>query len=88
MGSNLYGLLPKSISCFDKLSMSGKVTSFQHIAVRPEPVEGQTVGLGNSPFILDTAGWRKVSTRFLLKQTETKVENKDLSPISIRHRSW
>jgi hypothetical protein len=43
------GLLLKSISCFDKLSMSGKVTSFQHIAVRPEPVEGQTVSLDNSP---------------------------------------
>jgi hypothetical protein len=39
-------------------------------------------------FILDIAGWRKVSTRFLLKQTETKVKDKDLSPISIRHRSW
>jgi hypothetical protein len=35
--------------CFDKLSMFGKVTRFQHITVRPEPVEGQTVGLGNSP---------------------------------------
>jgi hypothetical protein len=43
------GLLPKPISCFDKLSMIGKVTSFQHNTVHPEPVEGQTVGLGNSP---------------------------------------
>jgi len=47
--SNVNGLLPKSISCFDKLSMSGKVTGFQHITVRPEPVEGQKIGLGNSP---------------------------------------
>jgi hypothetical protein len=47
------GLLPKAISCFDKLSMSGKVTWFQHIAVRPEPVEGQTVRFGNSPLTFD-----------------------------------
>ncbi len=33
--------------------MSGKVTCFQHITVRPEPVEGQTVGLGNSPSIFN-----------------------------------
>jgi hypothetical protein len=43
------GLLPKSISCFDKLSMNGKVVRFQHTTVRPEPVEGQTVRFGNSP---------------------------------------
>ncbi len=47
------GLLLKSISCFDKLGMSGKVTWFQHITVRPESrpggTEGQTVGLGNNP---------------------------------------
>jgi hypothetical protein len=42
--------------CFDKLSMSGKVMRFQHITVRPEPVEGQTVGLGNSPCRRDTIG--------------------------------
>jgi hypothetical protein len=36
----VYMLLPKSISCFDKLSMSGKVKWFRHITVRPEPVEG------------------------------------------------
>jgi hypothetical protein len=73
MGSALDGLLPKSISCFDKpvlselftlrepqgerrvegLSMSGKLKCFQHFTVRPEPVEGQTVGLGNSPLTLD-----------------------------------
>ena len=67
--SNVNGLLPKSISCFDKpvlsepftlrqaqgerrvegLSMTGKVTWFRCITVHPEPVEGQTVGLGNSP---------------------------------------
>jgi hypothetical protein len=35
--------------------MSGKPKWFQHITVRPEPVEGETVGLGNSPFILDFA---------------------------------
>ena len=29
--SRINGLLPKSISCFDKLSMNGKVTWFQHI---------------------------------------------------------
>jgi len=29
--------------------MIGKVTKFQHITVRPEPVEGQTADLGNSP---------------------------------------
>jgi len=29
--------------------MSGKVKWLQHITVRPEPVEGQMVGLGNSP---------------------------------------
>lgn len=29
--------------------MTGKVKWFQHITVRPEPVEGQIVGLGNSP---------------------------------------
>jgi hypothetical protein len=28
--------------------MSGKVTGFQHITVRPEPVEGKMFGLGNS----------------------------------------
>jgi hypothetical protein len=47
--SDEYGLLPKLITCFDKLSMNGKITSFQYITIRPEPVEGQTVGLGNSP---------------------------------------
>jgi hypothetical protein len=26
LGSNVYGLLPKSVLCFDKLSMNGKVT--------------------------------------------------------------
>jgi len=46
---SISGLLPKPISCFDKLSMSGKLKCFQHITVRPEPVEGQTIGLGNSP---------------------------------------
>ena len=44
-GSNLGGLLPKSILCFDKLSTNGKVIGFQHITVRPEVVEGVTVGL-------------------------------------------
>jgi hypothetical protein len=29
--------------------MSGKVKWFEHPTVRPEPVEGQTVGLGNNP---------------------------------------
>jgi hypothetical protein len=30
--------------------MSGKVKWFQHITVRPEPVEGQMVGFDNSLF--------------------------------------
>ncbi len=51
----LKGLLRKSIWCFDKLSMNGKVTWFQHTTVRPEPVEGWTVDLGNSPWRCDPA---------------------------------
>ena len=58
--SNVNRLLPKSISCFDpsallgtgKLSMSGRLTLFQHITIHPEPVEGQMVTLGNSPLKL------------------------------------
>ena len=32
-------------------------------------------------FILDIAGWITASTRLLLKQTERKVKDKDLTPI-------
>ncbi len=32
-------------------------------------------------FILDIAGWIRTSMRFLLKQTERKVKDKDLTPM-------
>ena len=33
--------------------MSGKVTCFKHITDRPEPVEGQTVGLASISTVLE-----------------------------------
>jgi len=39
-------------------------------------------------FILDIAGWRRDSMRFLLKQTESKVKDKDLTPIVFVLAGW
>ena len=39
-------------------------------------------------FILDIAGWRRDSMRFLLKQTESKVKDKDLTPIVFVQRAY
>jgi hypothetical protein len=52
------------ILCFDKLSMNGKITSFQRTTVRPEPVEGQSVCLGNSPLSFGFAKARNDKGRF------------------------
>jgi len=42
--SMIHRLLKNSISCFDKLSMNGKLQCFNATSVRPEPVEGLNKG--------------------------------------------